>query len=171
MSSFVSLSKSKFLEIGEGKRVANRDGVPTELPLRTLVDIDACQSRVELARKVDVLLRIRRRRSDFFPASLSPDPAWDMLLVLAQTELQFGRLNTTDLCDAAYVPMTVASRWLDHLAEAGWVERHSDASDSASRCVLLSPQASSRLRAYLEGLPVALAITDPDEPGTSQESS
>lgn len=169
MSSFINLSKSKFSEVIGAMPGARREGMPADLPLRPLSDIAACRSGVKLARKADTLICAYRQRSDFFPPNLIADPAWDILLTLAKAELQFRQVSTADLCDAAVVPTTTALRWINHLAEAGWIERYSSELNPGRSFVVLSVEASSRIRAYLEGLSGALGLPDFDSAGASQE--
>src|SRR5437762_5630979 len=57
------------------------------------------------------LLKGRRKRNDFFDATLFADPAWDILLELYAAELGQRRLSVSSLGLCAAIPATTALRW------------------------------------------------------------
>ncbi len=61
------------------------------------------------------VLQFRRARSEFFPAELFHEPAWDLLLELFVADAHGHRLTGRQVCERIKVPSTVMSRWLMHL--------------------------------------------------------
>jgi len=61
------------------------------------------------------ILKTRRSRSDFLPAELFHEPAWDLLLELFVADAKGQRLTGRDVSNSANVTPSVMSRWLKHL--------------------------------------------------------
>lgn len=150
MSSFAGLLKSNLSGYLSGVGDAAPRQASSQQPLRRLSESQTSQSGDGLLAKVDRLIETRRRRGDYLPAHLFAEPAWDILLTLAQAELRSTPLSTTSLCDALSVPRSTALRWVSHLADAGCIERHPDCFDTDPAFLTLTEDASDRLRAYLE---------------------
>jgi DNA-binding MarR family transcriptional regulator len=92
----------------------------------------------------------RRRRRQFFDASLFADPAWDILLELYGMELAQERTCISKLSHAAGVPLTTALRWISKLEADGLIERQDDPLDARRDWLQLSKTGSAAMQAYLE---------------------
>lgn len=106
------------------------------------------------ARRARKLIRQRRLRADFLPASLFAEPAWDMLLDLYAADYEGKPVAVSSLCIAANVPSTTALRSIDAMTRAGCLERRRDPKDARRIFVTLSAGARAGLDAYFG------AITD-----------
>ncbi len=103
----------------------------------------------DVARRI---LRLRRKREAVLDAALFADPAWDILLDLLVADADGRTVSVGDVCLAAAVPATTGLRWLQALAERGYVQISRHDYDGRRRVVCLAPEARSRLNALLEDL-------------------
>ena len=65
------------------------------------------------------LVRIRRARSENFPADLFSEPAWDLLLELFIADAQGCRLTGGAVSSRSCIHRSVMSRWLRHMTKIG----------------------------------------------------
>ncbi len=112
-----------------------RDMRPTE----ALTQDAAEPSHIE----VRALIRARRLRDRFLPASLFADPAWDMMLDLLAARLSGKRVSVSSLCIAAAVPPTTALRWIRQLTERGIFARIDDPVDGRRVFIELTDDAAT----------------------------
>jgi DNA-binding MarR family transcriptional regulator len=103
----------------------------------------------ETRARVRELIRLRRRRGQFFDATLFADPAWDILLELYEAELAQHRLSISSVCIGAAVPSTTALRWINTLEKKGLVRRADDPMDGRRVFLSLTFGATEALSAYL----------------------
>jgi Winged helix DNA-binding domain len=98
---------------------------------------------------IRALIRARRMRENYFPASLFADPAWDMLLDLMAARLEGTPVAVSSLCIASAVPATTALRWIRTLTDRGLLVRVADPRDGRRVFIDLSDQTARALGAYL----------------------
>lgn len=91
----------------------------------------------------------RRRRDQFFNASLFAEPAWDMLLDLRIQSTSARPPSVSSTCIGAAAPASTAHRHLLALEEEGLVERATDPSDARRKFTKLSAEGVQRVDAYL----------------------
>ena len=101
------------------------------------------------AAQVRALIRGRRARSNYFPADLFADPAWDILLDLLAARLEGKEVSVSSLCIAAAVPPTTALRWIKTMTDAALLERKTDPADGRRIFIDLSDKAATAMEAYL----------------------
>jgi DNA-binding MarR family transcriptional regulator len=119
-------------------------------------------SNLELA---ESMLESRRLREDLFGAEMFADPAWDMLLHLFVNAERGQSVPVSYLCAASAVPQSTALRWIDTLANAGFVDRRPDPKDRRRVPVSLAPTAANLMRLHLRRTRASLLmLADPDEP-------
>ena len=97
---------------------------------------------------VRAMIRARRMRSRFFADELFADPAWDMLLDLAQAEIDQLRVPVSSLCIAAAVPATTALRWIKTMTDNGLFVRRADPHDGRRVFIEMAPATSLSMRRY-----------------------
>jgi DNA-binding transcriptional ArsR family regulator len=68
------------------------------------------------------ILMLRRGREEVFGKNLFSDPAWDILLELYAAHLGRRTISITDLAADIGLPQSTVSRWVDVLAENGFVD-------------------------------------------------
>jgi len=95
------------------------------------------------------ILASRRRRADYFDATLFADPAWDILLDLYAADQEGALVSVSSLCIAAAVPATTALRWIVRLEEAGLICREPDPFDRRRDFLKLSAEARDKMEACL----------------------
>jgi len=123
-------------------RLAMRPELPANDWVKTEVPIEAVRNAIQA----------RRLRYQFFDPELFADPAWDMLLDLAQAEIAQLRVSVSSLSIAAAVPATTALRWIKTMTDADLFRRRADPNDSRRVFVELSPTASEAMRGYFQKL-------------------
>ncbi len=64
---------------------------------------------------------LRTRRGEFFEAELFSDPAWDILLMLANEPQRTG-IGAAEIAASLGYPLSVTERWLKILASKGQAE-------------------------------------------------
>ena len=102
------------------------------------------------ARDLERIIRARGRRRQFFRTRLFSDPAWDMLLKLAQAGLEQHRITVSELCAAADAPYTTCLRYIQAMVDEGLVERLADPLDCRRKFLSLTPAASKQMSDYLD---------------------
>ena len=132
LSNEESIAKSPQIEntIGLSKRYDDRD----ELFL------------AEIARS---FYKIRSARSQFLPADLFAEPAWDILLDLVIQRSLGRRVSITSLCIASGVPPTTALRWVSMLIENGLVVRIESDQDRRKAYIALTEKGLRAMRSIL----------------------
>ena len=94
------------------------------------------------ARDLELVLRVRRARSQVFGAGLFSDPAWDILLQLCAAGWEARRLSLSDV--ATDVPRSTLARWAAVLEDRGLIRCELD--PIASSTLWLSLTASGELK-------------------------
>jgi DNA-binding MarR family transcriptional regulator len=106
----------------------------------------------EAAELVSQIIRAREKRATFFGSELFADPAWDIMLELFLAQLTQRKMASSDLGIATPVPMSTALRWIEKLAEGGWIRRRPDPSDHRRGFVELSAKGSAAMHAWIDEL-------------------
>lgn len=101
------------------------------------------------ASAIRAIIRARRLRESYFPASLFADPAWDMLLDLMAARLEGTPVAVSSLCIASAVPATTALRWIGTLTDNGLLVRVADPRDGRRVFIDLADQTARTLADYL----------------------
>ena len=96
------------------------------------------------------VLKLRRRRQEFFGGGLFSDPAWDILLELYETALSGRRIAITALADVICAPLSTVIRWVKKLEQDGWVHRVDDPFDGRRVWIYLSDNSLRQLDAYFD---------------------
>jgi DNA-binding MarR family transcriptional regulator len=109
-------------------------------------------AREDLERLASRMYDSRRERARYFNDSLLGEPVWDMLLALYCSPARGKRLSVTSLCEAAGVPQTTASRWVQMLEDRGLIERQPDESDRRRHYLILAPRGEALMSAYLSSI-------------------
>jgi len=118
-------------------------------------------SNLELA---ESMLASRRLREDLFGAEMFADPAWDMLLHLFVNGERGQAVPVSYLCAASAVPQSTALRWIETLANAGFVDRRPDSKDGRRIPVILTPVAAKLMRLHLRRTRASLLrLAEPEE--------
>lgn len=105
-----------------------------------------------LQSKLEEIMVLRERARQLLDPDLVSDPAWDILLSLAQAELRHDRLSISQVCDVSNVPGTTGRRWIQYLCDRGYVVRLRDKCDDRRTYLDLSERGSEAMRLYLEAL-------------------
>jgi hypothetical protein len=95
------------------------------------------------------IIRARRERSRYLPTAVFGDPMWDMLLHLLHAEVTHGRPSVSAVCQASGLPQQVALRWVDSMAQNGFVSVEGDPDPAGGQLIGLAPGASRALRHYV----------------------
>ncbi len=91
----------------------------------------------------------RRKRDHLFAQQgLFADPAWDMLVDLYIHHLEGRTVSVSSLCIASAVPATTALRWINRLADDGFVIRSPDPTDARRILVKVSTRSALLLERY-----------------------
>jgi len=112
-------------------------------------NVGAEDDAATLAAGVQVIMRMRSLRSNFFEETLFADPAWDMMLDLMEARLRRAKVSISSLCAAGRVPATTALRWVKTLTEKGILVRRPDAGDRRRVYVELSDSAAEAMMGWL----------------------
>lgn len=107
-----------------------------------------------IVRLVERLIAARSSRGSFFPGSLFADPAWEILLVLTQSEARHHRLTVSKVCDRIEAPATTALRWINTLTAAGLLVRRDDVTDKRRKYISLSARAYAKMVEYCSSIEV-----------------
>ena len=103
----------------------------------------------QLRRWAKLLLSTYSTRTQFFPAGLFSDPAWDMLLDLMYARLHGKQISVSSLCIAARVPATTALRRIGDLVDTGLVARNKDPRDGRRVFIELTAEGYDAMMSYL----------------------
>jgi DNA-binding MarR family transcriptional regulator len=91
-------------------------------------------------------LRLRKHRQRHFPPSLFGEPAWEMLILLYVND--GVRFTIKRLSDQADLPATTVLRWIDYLAQQGFISRESHPTDMRKVLVELAEPGRRALDLY-----------------------
>ena len=95
------------------------------------------------------IIRSRQKRATHFDSALFADPAWDIMLSLAEAEMEQRRTTVSDLCVSAAVPATTALRWISIMTANEVLARVPDFRDRRRVFIQLSYGASLAMKSYL----------------------
>jgi DNA-binding MarR family transcriptional regulator len=104
------------------------------------------------AEVLKLLIEIRRMRFRHFAAPAFTDPGWDMLLDLMSARLTKRAVAVSSACASAGVPATTALRWVDQLAQSGFVRRLPDPGDRRRVLLELTDEGCRRMEVYLRAV-------------------
>jgi DNA-binding MarR family transcriptional regulator len=125
-------------------------GLPSESPLG---------DRGQVIRAVaDLAARMRIRRFDCFPGEIFGDPAWDILLSLAQAAAEGRATQASNIGLEARVPLSTSLRRIQELEEYGLVRRWADPGDKRREFVGLS---NAGLKAFYDYAQIVLELASP----------
>lgn len=94
--------------------------------------------------------RARRLRDTIFnDPDLFGEPAWDILLDLANASAAGLRISVSSACVGACVPTTTALRWISILEKKGFIEREDDLLDGRRTYITLSRKGLAKMDEYL----------------------
>ena len=102
-----------------------------------------------MARVAEGILRQRRRRNDYFGASLFAESGWELLLELYLRESSGSSTTAEQLLATVLSPTSIAARWLKHLQEAGLVRRLVHPRELGTEFVELTNKSRQAMEAYL----------------------
>jgi hypothetical protein len=95
----------------------------------------------------------RRLRDQIFnDSSLFGEPAWDILLDVANAEAKGKRLSVSSVCIGSCAPASTALRWLGILEERDLLRREEDVLDRRRSYIRLTRNGAGKLWKYFEGL-------------------
>jgi DNA-binding MarR family transcriptional regulator len=92
-----------------------------------------------LLERAEWILRVRRSREGLFGRAMMGESAFDLLLRLYVRSGQ-SELSLTSLARPTGIPYSSAMRWIDYLADKGFVARTKSASDRRATSVRLTPE-------------------------------
>lgn len=110
---------------------------------------DPSLDQTQMRRWVRALIELSGTRSNYLPGKLFSDPAWDMLLDLAEARLSGKRVSVSSLCIAANVPATTALRRIGDLVAENLATRIRDPEDGRRVFVELTDDAFAQMMAYV----------------------
>ena len=137
----------------DARRAAMRETTGEALPARTT------SSYPEM---IEWLRHVQHEREGMFPQAVMNETCWNMLLHLADAELEGRPVLRTELYSASGAATATALRRLDDLLEAGLAIRTFDPHDKRRAYVELTAQGSQQIRALVAGLLNSQADTVPD---------
>jgi len=108
--------------------------------------------RRQVGRLAGELYRERLRRSEFFPADLFGEPAWDILLDLYAASKANELRSIKSACLSSHVPEATALRYIDQLVALGLVERKPDRTDRRRKYLSLTPLGERKMHDYLASM-------------------
>lgn len=100
---------------------------------------------------VDWLIRSRRERGRYVPATLFGEPSWDMMLHLLRAEIDGRRMPLSDVSLATDLPEAVGRRWLQAMVQSKMVALHA-MPEGGEEQVGLAPDVSNGLRRYVRDI-------------------
>jgi DNA-binding MarR family transcriptional regulator len=95
------------------------------------------------------IYEMRRQRTEFWPAELFGEPAWDIMLDLYIRECEGREVNVTSVCIASSVPQSTALRWVSLLESNGLIERRGAPHDFRVQYLRLTKDGSQRMQRFL----------------------
>lgn len=107
---------------------------------------------------IRTLIKLRRKRDQFFGPDLFADPAWDILLELYLSKLSQQRMPVTSLCVGAAVPASTALRWIVHLQQKGFISRRQNPMDRRRVFVSLTHDGRARIDDYFRTVPTGVPL-------------
>ena len=110
---------------------------------------EASLDQAHMRRWIRALIELSGSRSNYLPGKLFSDPAWDMLLDLAEARLSGKRVSVSSLCIAANVPATTALRRIGDLVAENLATRIRDPEDGRRVFVDLTDDAFGQMMAYV----------------------
>jgi hypothetical protein len=121
--------------------------------MKTQQDLARSRSAGNVGRIVAQVYAERRLRDKVFAdLAIFGEPAWDMLLDIANAEAEGKRLSVTSVCIGACVPATTALRWLKILETKGLIFREGDIGDARRAYVRLTATGYVKLETYCDGV-------------------
>ena len=96
------------------------------------------------------LKKMRRLRSQYFPAELFSDPCWEMLLDLYDASLAGAEVTVTSLGAASGVPQTTALRRMETLQGHDLIVRVEDKTDKRRTIIRLSDSGMRAVENFFE---------------------
>ncbi len=110
-----------------------------------ILDGEGSDQRPALARYVEA----RRMRSTLFGHDLFADPAWDILLLLYQAELEGGGLTLEQLSETLRLSLSVVVGQVGVMERRGLLDEHrSSPSSRRRRAIRLSPLAVDAMASW-----------------------
>jgi hypothetical protein len=91
----------------------------------------------------------RRKRERYFPSDVFGEPAWDLLLDLYVANAKGERVNISNACLGASVPVSTGLRWIALLEGAGLLERYPSPDDQRVTYVRPTRAALDAMERYL----------------------
>lgn len=121
--------------------------------LTALSQLERRVEKIEAAnapmRLFDLVYRERRLRDHMFDnPGLFADPAWDILLGLARSELAQRPTSISAAAVDSCVPHTTALRWIENLKAEGMIAIDPDQRDGRRKFVRLTEPTWTKLRDY-----------------------
>ena len=95
---------------------------------------------------INVLVAFRKKRAEVFSAGYFSDPAWDILLDLADAEISGSALCVTQLGLDNSCPTATIIRHINKLLKDGFIIRRKDGYDCRRTFVMLSERGRSFLQ-------------------------
>lgn len=111
---------------------------------------------------IEWLRHVQHEREGMFPPAVMNETCWNMLLHLADAELEGRPVLRTELYNASGAATATALRRLDDLLEAGLAIRTFDPEDKRRAYVELTEQGSKQIRTLVAGLLNPQESTVPD---------
>jgi len=105
-------------------------------------------SSTGLIQKARQILSYRRRRVQIFGLGMFGEPAWDMLLWLYVADSD-QRTSVTALARRSGASKSTALRWIDYLADRGFIGREAHPTDARIAFVSLTDTGKAALDLFL----------------------
>jgi hypothetical protein len=97
--------------------------------------------------------RERSRRINYLPAELFGEPAWDILLDLADAARANELRSIKSACLSSHAPEAPALRYIDRLLHFGLVERIDDKTDRRRKFLRLTALGERKMEEFLASMP------------------
>lgn len=95
---------------------------------------------------------LRKNREVLFSADLFSDPAWDIILHLAEGEFIGNKLTVSEVCEGSQVPHTTALRWINTLVSRGMIVREASRFDGRVFYCSLTESTFENVNRFIEDL-------------------
>lgn len=99
---------------------------------------------------LELEIRLRQARQNFFPSEIFSDPAWDMLLFLAHQESGSRFHSTKSLCLSSGAPMTTALRYIALMEKCRLIQRFCDPRDGRRIFISLTDHGAMSIKKLLK---------------------
>jgi len=106
--------------------------------------------------QVRAVLAARHARKEMFGLDLA-HPGWSLLLELFRASLEKRSVRLPRLAKEAGVSATTAARWIDSLAEAGFVQRVADPQRQGAASLILTDKAAEAMEDYFVAVQIGWA--------------